>query len=118
MIMAPRIMLEADLNARAAYLAATYAANLTSTQPIAPLLAPLRRLRGHAVVDGWENLLAAGDLVGFARTIVSEHYDPAYTKARASQDFTLLGTVRAAQLDGAGLDQAAQDVADCLTAAE
>jgi len=42
------------------------------------LLQPLRRLRGHAVVEGWEKLIAAGDWMGFLQAILEEHYDEAY----------------------------------------
>lgn len=77
---APRILLAAPVPARATYLAAAYRSVLEDTGALAEKLQPLRRLRGHAVVDGWLALSRAGALTELAAALITQHYDPAYQK--------------------------------------
>ncbi len=111
MIAAPRIMLRADHGTRATYLAHTYRDLAADHDAMRDRLTPLRRIRGHTTVDGWEALLKEGDLTGFANTLITEHYDPAYAKARGAHTFPLLGEVTAPNLDAAGLQAAASEIA-------
>ncbi len=110
MIAAPRIMLRADHATRATYLAHAYRDLATDHGAMRDRLTPLRRIRGHATVDGWETLLENGDLTGFANAMIAQHYDPAYAKARGAQTFPLLGEVTAPNLDTAGLQAAASEI--------
>ncbi len=115
MISAPRIMVSAPIAARAAFLAESYHAMAQDSDWIKARLAPLRRLRGHAVVDRWEGLLDAGELPEFAAALVTDHYDPAYAKARTAQSCDVIGAVAASSLDDAGLNDVAHRVAQIVT---
>jgi tRNA 2-selenouridine synthase len=78
---APAIVVEAPLEARAHYLARAYADVLAEPEALKARLAPLRRFRGHAVVDRWFGLIDAGERVALCRALAEEHYDPAYEKS-------------------------------------
>ncbi|WP_322894615.1 MULTISPECIES: tRNA 2-selenouridine(34) synthase MnmH [unclassified Yoonia] len=101
MCAAERIAVRAPLAARAAYLAQAYADIAADPDEMAQRLAPLRYIRGHGVVDGWLDLLRAGDLTGFATALMDQHYDPAYTKSRR----LAADEVQADTLDDAGQDR-------------
>lgn len=111
---APRIMVSADLEHRAAFLAATYGDVARNTESVRKRLRLLRRIRGHAVVDRWETLLDGAHFVDLARALMADHYDPAYAKSRGTQSFTLLGAVEAASLDSDGLDQLTDAIATMI----
>ena len=44
------------------------------------MLAKLVRYHGHDRVDAWRALAAAGDYGRMAAELVTEHYDPKYTR--------------------------------------
>jgi tRNA 2-selenouridine synthase len=44
------------------------------------VLAKLVRYHGHERVDAWRALAAAGDYARMAAELVTEHYDPKYTR--------------------------------------
>jgi len=115
MCAAPRIMITAPLATRATYLAAAYSDIAADTQALKARLAPLRRIRGHDVVNRWETLIATGQHTAFAASLMADHYDPAYAKSRATHDFDLLGSVTAATLDDDGLNATADQVVKLIT---
>jgi tRNA 2-selenouridine synthase len=102
MTAAPRIDVQAPLSARAAFLARAYADIAADPAEVKDRIAPLRHLRGHAIVDKWEALVAAGDKEAFAAAIMQDHYDPAYAKSRNIDDRKMLGTVQTDRLDADG----------------
>ncbi|MDE0852673.1 tRNA 2-selenouridine(34) synthase MnmH [Yoonia sp.] len=108
---APRVMITADLDARATFLANAYADVTDDPEDLRARLQPLRRIRGHAIVDEWEALLAAKALPSLAASLMAQHYDAAYGKSRGDQAFDLLGTIHAETLDDAGLAQATDKIA-------
>ena len=108
---APWIVVTAPLDVRARYLAKTYADVLSDGDALKSLLAPLRRFRGHAVVDTWNDLVDAGDLVALCRSLVTDHYDPSYDKAARSRGAQTAATVHAEELDPAALDETAHRIA-------
>ncbi|MFQ1699360.1 tRNA 2-selenouridine(34) synthase MnmH [Loktanella agnita] len=111
MLAAPRIMMDVPLAARAAYLAHAYREVIADTPALAARLAPLRHLRGNAVVDRWVALSAAGALETLAGALVAEHYDPAYAKSRRIDTRDVIAVVAAGRLDDAGQDHAADRIA-------
>jgi len=117
MVSAPRIMVQADLDDRATYLAQAYRDISADQARLRDRLSPLRRVRGHAIVDGWEALLSKGHLENLAYALMTDHYDPAYSKAREVQHFTQLGHVQAKSLDDTGLTEAATHVARLISQA-
>ena len=114
MIKAPRIELAAPLDARAAYLAERYSDITRDPERFRDRLQPLRQFRSHALVDHWEELLTAGDLHELARSLMSDHYDPAYTKARNIHTPDIACTISLDTLDVAGQRAAAQAIAEKL----
>ncbi|PTX54194.1 tRNA 2-selenouridine synthase [Litoreibacter ponti] len=78
---APLIEVRAPLDARAKYLAEAYADILSDGPALREKLEPLRKYRGHATVDRWDALIAAGDQVALCHALAVDHYDPAYAKS-------------------------------------
>ncbi|MEL6641238.1 MAG: tRNA 2-selenouridine(34) synthase MnmH, partial [Pseudomonadota bacterium] len=115
MVAAPRIMLRASPEARATYLAEAYREIASDVETVKTRLTPLRRLRGHAMVDQWEKILIAGDHTAFAGALIADHYDPAYAKSRGAQTFDLLGTITTESLDNDGLAAAATKIGALLS---
>jgi tRNA 2-selenouridine synthase len=108
---APWITVSATLDARAIYLAHAYADVLADGAALKSKLAPLRRYRGHAIVDTWNSLIDAGDQVGLCRRLAADHYDPAYDKFVRSQDRHILAHVCTEELAPAALDGVAEKIA-------
>lgn len=80
---APVISIDAPLEARARYLSEVYADVLDDRARLKSKLHPLRRFRGHALVDDWNSLIDAGEMVALCRSLAADHYDPAYEKSNA-----------------------------------
>ena len=118
MITAPRIIVAADVAARARFLADVYATLGADVAGLRRRLESLRRIRGHAIVDRWMALLADDDAVGLAHALITDHYDPAYRTSRRSLAADVLGEVDGGDLSDAALDQAARAVADLVSRAE
>lgn len=116
MLQAPRLVVTAPLDARACYLAAAYHDVIADADALAAKLDPLRRLRGHAVVDHWIALSRAGALVDLSKALMVEHYDPAYAKSRKIDSRAVLAEIAADRLDDAALDRTAQQIAEQLSA--
>lgn len=114
MLAAPRITIDVPIDARAAYLAQTYHDIIADTDRLAKRLNPLRRVRGHAIVDNWVEQSKAGDLVGLSKALAVDHYDPAYTKSRRINEREVLATVRAPTLDDGGQQAAADAIMTVL----
>jgi tRNA 2-selenouridine synthase len=99
MIVAPRIMIEAPIDARAAFLETAYADMIADPSELAARFAPLRSIRGHAVVDGWLALLEARKFRALAKALMEQHYDAAYAKSRGSEVRASVATVAVNTLD-------------------
>ncbi|MEM6483182.1 MAG: tRNA 2-selenouridine(34) synthase MnmH [Pseudomonadota bacterium] len=108
---APSLRVEAPLEARAHYLARAYESVLSDHDELSLKLAPLRQHRGHAIVDHWLKLSAAGDRVGLCQALAEQHYDPSYDKAMRVKVPKLLATVHAPDLTENALEKVADDLA-------
>lgn len=78
---APLLEVSAPLEVRARYLADAYEDVLADGAALREKLSPLRKHRGHALVDHWDSLIKAGDRVALCRSLAADHYDPAYSKS-------------------------------------
>jgi len=107
---APRIEVSAPLAARTAYLVRAYDDILSDPDRLRARLDALRAHRGHAVVDGWFERIAAGDKPGLTRALMVEHYDPAYAKSRKAIGAEVLARVTAESLEAAGLETVAAEI--------
>lgn len=116
MVQAPRIMIEAPIDARAAFLETAYADMIADPSELAARFAPLRSIRGHAVVDGWLALLDSGEFRALAKALMEQHYDAAYAKSRGVEAPAVVATVNVTTLDGAGQDDASGQIIQALSA--
>lgn len=107
---APRIRLEATLEARAAYLAVAYLDILQDAPKLRATLARLAPMIGHKAVAEWSMLAQEGSYEAFTAAIMAKHYDPRYEKSRARCEAQTLKTVRLGALDDAGLAQATREI--------
>ena len=114
MCAAPMITVEAPLEARARYLARAYTDILADKAELMRKLDVLRQFRGHAVVDGWGALSAAGDDVALCRALAEEHYDPAYATSMREKTQRVAAHVAADDLTDAALDATARRIKDAL----
>lgn len=114
MLAAPRIVINASLPARAAYLAQAYGDVISDPVAVADKLDPLRRLRGHKTVDDWISLSRQGALVELSHALMVDHYDPSYAKSRKIDQREVLGEVIAQSLDDPGQERAADAIAAAL----
>lgn len=99
---------------RARYLARSYRELAADGDRLADLLRLLAPLRGHATVEGWLGLLAAGETEALAAALMAEHYDPAYRRSRARHPVATEALIDAGDLGDAGLARAAGRVAELL----
>lgn len=111
---APRIVIEAPISARAAYLARAYADMTAETGELDRLLDKLVPYHGHAQVAAWQAMAGAGDHLALAGELAERHYDPRYAKSRVRSEGRVADVVRAERLDAAGIAALAGAVAEKL----
>lgn len=87
---APRIEIQASIEARTMYLSRAYDDILSDGNRLRTRLEPLRFFRGNEVVDGWNALIDAQDKGGLTQSLMQQHYDPAYDKSRRSRSRQVL----------------------------
>ena len=113
---APRVVIEAPLEARARFLRVAYSDLQTSRGGLVDLLEGLRPLRGRALVETWQEQARAGEWEALAACLMQHHYDPAYARARDAG--APAATVRAERLDGGDLPGLADRVMAALAQVE
>lgn len=84
---APRVVISASLDARAAYLTRTYADIVANRARLDQVIALLRHAHAAEVIEAWAALAAAGAHQELARALMQAHYDPRYEKHRARQSW-------------------------------
>ena len=114
---APRIVVEAPVPARAAYLARSYADIAADPAALNAMLDRLIPYHGHARVEAWQALGAEGAHETLAADLIETHYDPRYAKSRARSGRGPMATLRTETLDDAGLDALASGVLQALSEA-
>lgn len=114
MIAAPRVVLEAPVPARAAYLARAYADLLAEPESLMALLDGLRPLVGAERVAHWQALAGQRSWEALAAELVEHHYDPAYARARGRDDAPVAARVQAAALGERDLPALADRLAETL----
>ncbi|MEM6595952.1 MAG: tRNA 2-selenouridine(34) synthase MnmH [Pseudomonadota bacterium] len=106
----PIIEVTAPLDARAHYLARAYASVLENGAELKRKLEPLRRFRGHEVVDHWHALIDQGDRVALCQSLADRHYDPAYSKTHREQGVRPIATFNMHAVSPDALDRAAREL--------
>ncbi|WP_170465267.1 tRNA 2-selenouridine(34) synthase MnmH [Ruegeria arenilitoris] len=107
---APRIQINASIQARSAYLVSAYDDVLSDQVRLRDRLSPLRFHRGHEVVDGWMTLIDAGDKRALTQALIEQHYDPAYAKANRARKAKIIASIEVPTLDAPGLSAAASQI--------
>jgi len=114
MLAAPRITLQAPPEARARYLAQTYADIAADPSALHAALDRLPAILGHKRLAAWRALAVMGELETLALSLMEAHYDPAYTRSSRKDERVSLGVVEMAGLDEAELARAAATVAEMM----
>ena len=107
---APRIELAVPLEARATYLVRAYGDLVLDPAGFTAALARLPSHLGHDRLKAWRALFESGDLLALARSIVADHYDPAYARARRKDGRAPMAAVEMSGLADADQDAAARAV--------
>ena len=118
MKVAPWIEVTAPLEARTEYLLRAYDDILSDKATLQARLAPLKAHRGEALVGQWTRLSAAGDKRALTRSLMEDHYDPAYAKSMKAVAPNVIARVSAEGLTPAHLEQVASQVEAALQAME
>ncbi|MEP2718174.1 tRNA 2-selenouridine(34) synthase MnmH [Pseudophaeobacter sp.] len=112
---APRIEVEAPVEARCRYLTLAYDDILSDTERLREKLGYLRGHRSNAIIDHWFALIAAGDKAALTRSLMQDHYDPSYQKSRRINGGEAKATLELGQMNDTDLTGAARQICDLLT---
>ena len=104
------VVADTKIEYRVAFLCRDYAHIIADPARLDPLLDWVVTRLGHDIVDGWRQLIAAGDWPGFVRAVLDDHYDPAYDKSAAQRNHEIIATLDAGTLDAAAIDSAADQL--------
>ena len=107
---APCLWLELGLEARVALLLDEYDFFVADSATFCARLDALRTLRGHAVVDAWQEAARNGRSAEVVRALLSSHYDPIYLQSMWRNFAGLAAPAATVEWDGsdAGLAAAAR----------
>jgi tRNA 2-selenouridine synthase len=83
MCAAPRLAIDAPLQARANYLVTAYADLIADPVRLDHIISQLRPVHPATRIAEWHALAAAGDHAALAEALMVHHYDPRYAKHRA-----------------------------------
>lgn len=104
---APWIEVTAPVEARCRYLMRAYADVLADGARLERQLAPLRAHRGEALLAQWSAQIAAGDIAALTRSLMQDHYDPAYAKSMRAMAPKVVARIGTDGLSPADLDAVA-----------
>jgi tRNA 2-selenouridine synthase len=116
MTVAPRIVLDAPAQARAAYLAQAYADLTSDPARLEAALARLPDRVGRARRAAWAALAREGAHLELAAALIEAHYDPAYRRSSRLDERPLMLRLPLGRVDADGFDQAAAELASRLSA--
>lgn len=109
---APRIEVRVPARARAAHTLETYPDMIADPAAVTAALDRLVGLHSAETVASWRALAEAGDYKAFAESLITGHYDAAYSRARKRQSEAAAATIRAERLDADGLDALADQLVE------
>lgn len=114
MYAAPRIDLSVPFEARCRYLLQAYDDILSNHDRLREKLGPLRAHRSGEVVDSWMALIAEDDRAALTASLMRDHYDLAYMKARQIHPAQVLTTLELVDLRPGDIEQAAEQLCSRL----
>ena len=109
---APRIEVQAPVEARCRYLTQAYDDILSDGEMLREKLGRLRGHRPNAVIDHWFDLIATGDKPALTLALMQDHYDPSYRKSRKINGAGTIADVDLGQMAEVDLEQAAQQICE------
>lgn len=104
------VVADTKIEHRVAFLCRDYAHIIAEPARLDPLLDWVVTRLGQDTVDGWRQLIAAGEWPGFVRAVLDDHYDPAYDKSAAQRNQEIIATLDVGTLDAAAIDRAADQL--------
>ena len=116
MTAAPRILVTAPPEARAAYLAGHYADIVSDRAVFEASLQRLPIFPGRKAIARWLELADGGDLATLAGELMETHYDPSYDRAARKDPRPRLGEIALVGLDPAAQEAAADEIARVVAA--
>jgi len=113
---APRIVVSVPVAERARYLVEAYPDLLADREKLEAAFEGLRPFHAKTVIADWRDLADDGRWQALAAALVTEHYDPAYGRARKRQKTADRDAEIAVEtLDRAGIETAAAGIAKLAT---
>jgi len=110
---APCLQVQMPLSARVEFLLRDYDYFVADVEAFCERLNALRELRGKVVIESWQNRARAGEWASVVQELLTEHYDPVYTRSM-ERNFAHFNQAQALDLaDGlpATLEAAARQLA-------
>lgn len=107
---APRILLSAPRDRRAAYLLEAYGDVVGDPERLEGILARLPPHHGRDQRSAWRDLAASGEFLALAESLIEAHYDPGYARSARRDERTILGEVALADLSTPSREAAADRV--------
>ena len=112
---APRIVVDAPVSERAAYLTRAYADAIADPAAFNDRLARLVRLQGRERVAAWQDAVLEGRFAQVATELIEQHYDPRYAKVRSRVGAAVETRLETEDLSADGLDRLAARVAEAVS---
>jgi tRNA 2-selenouridine synthase len=110
MTSAPRILLSAPRDQRAAYLLEAYGDVVADPTRLEGILARLPPHHGRDQRAAWRDLAARGEHLALAESLIEAHYDPGYARSARRDEREILGEVALADLSIASREAAADRI--------
>ena len=111
---APRIEIEAPVEARARWLTAAYADITADPAELAARIAALAPFQAKTTIAEWQALAEAGDFTVLAARLMAEHYDPRYARTKLREGGAPAHRLSSTHLDDAGQEALADQIAALL----
>lgn len=118
MKIAPRIEIDAPVEARAEYLTRAYTDLVTDLDALDERLERLIRLQGRGRVEAWKALGRQGEFAALAEDLIRAHYDPRYRKVRERIGNERMATLRTERLSASDLDRLADEILAVLACSQ
>ncbi len=114
MRVSPRLLIRADAKARARYAVATYRDFIETPGAVEDAIKRLRPFHAKETIEEWLALAAAENHFALAESLMREHYDPLYQRARKRDDKTTLAVIDAGGLSETSIENAAGAISALL----
>lgn len=111
---APRMVVSAPLEARAAFLAEAYRDIVDDRARLLDRIEALKPFQGGARIAQWRALAEAGEMETLAAGLMAHHYDPAYARERSRHERPVLARLEASRLDQTALETLAGEIEAAL----